>query len=255
VRWVLISLVVVAVVLGAAFAFQRKLIYLPSDGPLPHDHDVTLRTADGLDLTAWYFPVDTPKATVLVAPGNAGNRSLRTPLARALNARGLNVLLLDYRGYGGNPGSPSEEGLALDVRAARDFAARQPGPLVYFGESLGSAVVAELATEHPPHAMILRSPFTDLAAAGQKHYPFLPVRLLLRDTFPVADHVQRTNAPVTVVYGERDSIIPPEQSRTVAERARARVVEVRGADHNDMALLDGPEVVDAVTRSIGNVSN
>lgn len=249
---------IVAVVFGGAFAFQRKLIYLPSGGPLPGaadvlegGRDVTLVTADGLRLAAWHFPVDSARATVLVAPGNAGNRHLRVPLARALTARGLSVLLLDYRGYGGNPGDPSEDGLALDVRAAREFLLRDAGVpaerLLYFGESLGSAVVAELAAEHPPAGLVLRSPFTDLASVGARHYPFLPVRWLLLDRFPTAEHVTRVDAPVTVVYGTSDSIVPPDQSRAVATAAGAAVVEVPGADHNDRVLLDGPDLVDAIT--------
>ncbi|MEU4744165.1 alpha/beta fold hydrolase, partial [Actinosynnema sp. NPDC023658] len=236
--------IIVAVVFGGAFAFQRKLVFLPSGGPLPAagevvagGRDVTLTTGDGLRLTAWHFPVDPARATVLVAPGNAGNRHLRVPLARALTARGLSVLLLDYRGYGGNPGDPTEAGLALDVRAAREFLVRDagvpPGRLLYFGESLGAAVVAELATEHPPAGLVLRSPFTDLASVGAHHYPFLPVRWLLLDEFPVQRHVAHVDAPVTVVYGTADTVVPPGQSRAVATAAGARAVEVTGADHND----------------------
>ncbi|MFT7836051.1 alpha/beta fold hydrolase [Saccharothrix sp. BKS2] len=249
------AVIIVVVVLGSAFALQRKLVFLPSGGPLPAAADVlpggrdaTLATADGLSLSAWYFPVPGARAAVLVAPGNAGNRSMRAPLAAALTARGLSVLLLDYRGFGGNPGSPTEAGLALDVRAARDFLVTETGlPLLYFGESLGSAVVAELAVEHPPVGLVLRSPFTDLAAVGRVHYPFLPVRWLLLDRFPTAEHAAATSAPVTVVYGSADSVVPPGQSRAVATAAGGRAVEVPGADHNDRVLLDGPDVVAAVT--------
>jgi fermentation-respiration switch protein FrsA (DUF1100 family) len=256
------AVTIVAVVFGGAFAFQRKLIYLPSGGPLPSaaeilpgGQDVTLVTDDGLRLAAWYFPVDAAQATVLAAPGNAGNRSLRVPLARALYARGLSVLLLDYRGYGGNPGDPTESGLALDVRAAHEFLVRDaavpPEQLLYFGESLGAAVVAELATEHPPAGLVLRSPFVDLASAGRRHYPFLPLRWLLLDTFPVLEHMSRIRAPVTVVYGDSDSIVPPEQSRAVAAAAGGRAVEVQGANHNDLVLLDGPELIDAIIELAG----
>lgn len=256
-----VAVIIVGVVFGGVFAFQRKLIYLPTGGPLPGaaeilagGRDVTLTTSDGLSLASWYFPADNAKAAVLVAPGNAGNRSFRAPLARALNARGLSVLLLDYRGYGGNPGAPSEAGLALDVRAARDFLLHEARiPLVYFGESLGSAVVTELATEHPPSALVLRSPFVDLASVGQRHYPFLPVRWLLRDEFPTRDNVARVKAPVTVVYGSADSIVPAEQSREVASAAGATAIEVPGADHNDLAFSGGPELVDAIVRGTDGV--
>ncbi len=161
------------------------------------------------------------------------------------------MLLLDYRGYGGNPGEPSEDGLALDVRAAQDFLTREAGtPLIYFGESLGSAVVTELATERPPSALVLRSPFVDLASVGQRHYPFLPVRWLLRDEFPTTDAVARVKAPVTVVFGAEDSIVPAEQSREVAQAAGARTIEVPGADHNDPVFSDGPELIDAIAGAI-----
>ncbi|WP_410652169.1 alpha/beta hydrolase [Amycolatopsis sp. cmx-4-54] len=253
-----VAVTIVGVVFGGAFAFQRKLIYLPEAGPLataadvlPGGRDVTLTTSDGLSLASWYFPVAGAKAAVLVAAGNAGNRSYRVPIARALTARGLSVLLLDYRGYGGNPGEPSEDGLALDVRAAQDFLVREAGtPLIYFGESLGSAVVTELAVERPPSALVLRSPFVDLASVGQRHYPFLPVRWLLRDVFPTRDNVARVKAPVTVVYGASDSIVPAEQSRAVARAAGAEAIEVPGADHNDPALSDGPELIGAIAGAV-----
>jgi uncharacterized protein len=255
-----VLVVVVALVLGLAYLFQRRLIYLPSAGPvpaaetaLPGARDIELRTADGLTLRAWYAPArgqDTG-VDVLVAPGNAGDRAMRAPLAEALRARGLSVLLLDYRGYGGNPGDPTEEGLALDVRAARQYLVDQGAEsILYFGESLGAAVVTELATEYPPCGMLLRSPFSELADVAGEHYPFLPARLLLKDRFRVVEHIRRVTAPVTVVYGSADDIVPVGQSRAVAEAAAGPVttVEVPGAGHNDPELLDGPRLVNATAR-------
>ncbi len=102
---------------------------------------------------------------VLVAPGNAGNREGRAGLAEELSRRGLAVLLMDYRGYGGNPGSPSEDGLAADADAAAEALKELGYPAqrtIYFGESLGTGVVAALQSRHPPAGMVLRSPFTDL---------------------------------------------------------------------------------------------
>jgi uncharacterized protein len=264
VRRAMVGIVAVVVVftllVGLLWAFQRSLIYLPDAGPvgaasaqLPGARDVGLTTGDGLELGAWYLPgpaVDSP--AVLVANGNGGHRGMRAPLARALGEAGLGVLLFDYRGYGGNPGSPSEDGLALDVRAAREFLLHEahvaPDRLLYFGESLGAAVVTELATQHPPAGLILRSPFVDLASVGAVHYPFLPVRLLLRDRYPVAEQLGRVGVPTTVVYGTGDSIVPPGQSRAVADAAPQlhRLVEVPGADHNDLVLLEGEAVVSAV---------
>ena len=259
-RVVLVVVVFVGVLVAVIWALQRRLIYYPSPGPVPEAHtvvdgasEVTLRTNDGLALGAWFVLPEAPSngMTVLVANGNAGDRSLRAPLARALAREGFGVLLFDYRGYGGNPGQPSEDGLAQDVRAAYRFLVEEKGVarrrLVYFGESLGAAVVTELSTEHPPAGLILRSPFTDLASVGQAHYPFLPVRALLRDRFPVIDHIRSVDVPTVVVYATNDSVVPAAQSLAVADAAAGTtsVVEVAG-DHNDIALLDGRALIGAV---------
>jgi uncharacterized protein len=257
--------VLIAALLGGAllllWSLQRHLIYLPSQAPVARAatlidgaRDVTLLTSDGLELGAWFVPGHPPQRgfTVLVANGNAGDRSLRAPLASALAEEGLSVLLFDYRGYGGNPGTPSEQGLAHDARAAYRFLVEEasvaPERVLLFGESLGAAVVAELATEHRAGGLLLRSPFSDLATVGRLHYPFLPVDALLRDRFPVAEHIRAVDLPTTVVLGTEDSIVPPELSRSVADAAAGptTVVEVEGAEHNDPALLDGELVVAAV---------
>jgi fermentation-respiration switch protein FrsA (DUF1100 family) len=168
-----------------------------------------------------------------------------------LAAKGLAVLLLDYRGYGGNPGAPSERGLLTDARAARAYLIGHGVPahrLIYFGESLGAAVATRLAAEQPPAALVLRSPFTSLAAVGSHHYPLLPIRLLLRDRFPVSELINQVRAPTVVIYGSADTIVPPEQSAAVAAAAGGlvRVIEVAGADHNDAALLEGNDLIAAV---------
>ncbi|MFB9357826.1 alpha/beta hydrolase [Actinoplanes nipponensis] len=266
VRAALVVLLLVALLVAAGWLLQRRLIYFP-DRSAPRlgagVQEVSLPTVDGLTLGAWLVrpPPGTPdrRVAVLVAHGNAGNRQGRLPLAAALAGRGLTVLLTDYRGYGGNPGDPSERGLARDADAARAYLIDRAGfpaeRLVYFGESLGAAVATALAVRHPPAALVLRSPFTDLPAAGREHYPFLPVRLLLRDRFPVGDLVARVTAATLVVYGTADTVVPPAQSLAVAGRAAGpvRVVAVAGADHNDAALLDGRQLVDAVAELAAGV--
>jgi uncharacterized protein len=260
VRGALLVLAVVGLIVLLLWALQRQLIYLPSDGPVPDAgetiddaREVTLETSDGLQLKGWFVPAREPLEgmTVLVANGNAGHRGLRAPLAEALADAGLSVLLFDYRGYGGNPGSPSEEGLARDARAAYRYLVEDegipPDRILYFGESLGAAVVAELALEHPPAGLVLRSPFVDLGTVARDHYPFVPT-FLIRDRYEVAEKVARLEVPTLVVYGSQDSIVGPGQSQEVAARAAGpiRVVEVEGADHNDRALLDGGEMIEAV---------
>ena len=260
VRSAVAVLIAVLVILLIAWAAQRRLIYFPDRAapPVPAGaREITVRTADGLRLGAWLLtpPPGTPDrgVSVLILPGNAGNRAGRMPLATALTRRGLTVLALDYRGYGGNDGSPSEDGLARDADAAYAYLAQSGRPIVYYGESLGAAVATALAVRHPPAGLLLRSPFTDLAAAGRTHYPFLPVGPLLRDRFPVRSLIAHVRAPTAVVYGTADRVVPPEQSRAVADAAGnpARVVVVDGADHNDRILLDGPALIAAVEELAG----
>lgn len=147
---------IVALVASGVITFiwsqQRRLIYFPSAGPvpsassvLPAGRDVVVETQDGMRLGGWYFPHTSGGSgpAVLVCNGNAGDRSMRAELAVALHGLGLSVLLFDYRGYGGNPGRPSEQGLAADARAAQEWLSGQsdvdPARIAYFGESLGAA--------------------------------------------------------------------------------------------------------------------
>ena len=267
----LVAAAVLATSVGLLWAFQRRLIYLPSPGPvppaaslLPGAEDVSFETADGLRLQGWFVPpapVDTrtPAPAVLVCNGNGGDRSMRADLAAALTRLGLAVLLFDYRGYGGNPGSPTEEGLAADARAALAYLAGRPevdpARVVYLGESLGAAVALRLATERPPAALVLRSPFASLVEVGRRHYPVLPVSLLLRDRYDSAELAGRLATPTLVVAGGRDRIVPASHSRRLFAAAPEpkRLVLLEGADHNDHELLAGPRLVDALRSFLASV--
>ena len=251
--------------LAAAWGLQDAVIYKPDRSRpgsgvslAPGARDVTLATSDGLELGAWYLPAPGGcDATVLFAHGNGGNRESRSGLVQALNGLGYGVLVFDYRGYGGNAGRPSQAGLARDVRAAREYLvgeARIPAEsIVYFGESLGSAVVTELASEHPPAAMLLRSPFTTLPDVGRRLLR-VPVGWLLRDRYPVRERMAWMPAvPVGVVYGHGDRLVPGRLSRAVARSAAEAghpvfEAEVACSGHDDPALMDGPAVVDALAR-------
>lgn len=264
----LVLVLLVGVVGAVLYALQRQLIYFPDSTPVPPASDVisgaqdiTLDTSDGLELGAWFVPARPTEDTgmaVLVAPGNAGNRARRAGFAEELGDRGLAVLLMDYRGYGGNPGSPSEDGLAADADAAAaalldlGYSADRT---IYFGESLGSGVVAALQARHPPAGIVLRSPFTDLADVGAHHYPWLPVRALLRDRFPVVDHLADSNVPITVIYGLDDSVVPSELSARVADQANSLLerVVLTNADHNEPVMF-GSRVAEAVQRLARSVN-
>lgn len=212
------------VLVATVWLGQRSQIYHPDRTTvpsaaqmLPGAHDVILATSDHLALRAWYLPpAGSCRAAVLVAQGNGGNRAGRVGLAQAIHDRGFGVLLFDYRGYGGNAGQPSEAGLALDARAARTFLLNDAGvaqeELIYLGESIGAGVASELAVEHPPAAMVLRSPMTSLADVVQALYG-VPVGWVLRDRYPVRENVEHVNVPIAVVYGTADTMVPAAQSR------------------------------------------
>lgn len=270
-RTVLGAGVVAVGLLGLVWALQRSLIYFPDStavGPaeesLPGAEDVTHHTADGLELRAWFLPADPDARTggvaeaeavgdmaVLYLPGNGGNRAGRAPVAAALAERGFAVMMPDYRGFGGNPGRATEDGLAVDARSAQQaLADRGYGAerTIYVGESLGSGVAARLAAEVPPAGVVLRSPMTSLADVGRAHYPFLPVGMLLREEYDVVAHLGKVQAPVAVMYSEADEVVPAEQSARVA--AAEQVVEtlvLDGAGHNDPVMF-GDRLADLTAR-------
>ena len=250
-----------------AWMFQRRLIYFPSgDVPAPsqvgltHVEEVQFPTADGLTLNGWFIKstASVPASTVVVFNGNAGHRAYRAPLAIALQEHGVQVLLFDYRGYGDNEGTPTEAGLRADARAVRSYVVGRgdvdAARLVYFGESLGSAVAVALAAEHPPAGLVLRSPFTSLVDVGQLHYPFLPVQLLLRDRFAAIDDIRRVDCPVLVIAGDRDRVVPlPESRRLYDAMPSPKELVILAGDHNDIELLAGDDMIAAIVRFLRQV--
>lgn len=267
VRRLVVTAVVLALLLGVLMGLltglQRHLIYVPNRavvGPAAQLHaggqDVTLHTDDGLDLTAWLLPPTTGPAgdrgvAVLFAPGNGGNREGRSTLFRELTDRGLTVLALEYRGYGGNPGSPSEEGLAADARAAAALLREQgfdAAHTLYLGESLGTGVLVRLATTDPPAGIVLRSPFTSLVDVARALFGGLPIGPLVRDRFPLLEQVRGIRVPITVIRGDADQVVDTELSARVARSVPklAEEIVMTGVDHNDPPMF-GPRVADAVS--------
>ena len=229
----------------------------PSGAGLPSAESFTVRTADGLSLGAWFIPAGDPaSATVIVFNGNAGHRGHRAALAHALAGAGFNACLFDYRGYGGNAGSPTEGGLLSDARAIHAAVVSRPGVdaarVVLFGESLGTGVAVALAAEARPLAVVLRSPFTSMAEVAAHHYWFLPVRRLLWDRYDSLGRLGALQCPVAVVAGDRDRVVPYAMSRRLYDAVSGpkTFVTVPGADHNDFELNAGPLVVSAVAWAV-----
>lgn len=255
--WVALA---VAAILGVVYLLQRSLIYLPTQ-VVPETPEgvveVTYETDDGLTLSAWFVPSSGDRGSVIVFNGNAGNRANRLPLGEALAEAGYSVLLTDYRGFGGNRGTPSETSLAIDARAALAYMAGRVGTdrLVYYGESLGAGVAIGLATETAPAALILRSPFTSLADVASVHYPFLPASLLLIDRYRNIERIGDVQAPTLFVAGTADTIVPADQTRELYEAASEPkdLLMIEGAGHNDRALLDGDDMVEAMVEFLDRV--
>ncbi len=259
-RPVVLALIAVLAGMSMLWALQRRLMYFPF-GAVPEPDAVGLRattvqfeTSDGLSLGGWLVPpAGTPRGvTIVVFNGNAGNRSFRAPLASRLADAGFTTLLFDYRGYGANPGTPTEQGLLRDGRAAIEWltthGGADPDRLVYFGESLGTGVAVAMAAERRPAALVLRSPFTSMMDVARHHYPLLPVGLLLRDRYDASDLIARIGCPVLIIAGDRDRIVPAVLSQRLFAAASEpkQLVLIEGLDHNDEPLVAGREMVGAV---------
>lgn len=263
-RTLLVVAVLALVFLAFLYLTQRNLIYFPSSvrpepALLPAGAEtIELETDDGLPLPAWFLPpaAGAPErggAAVLVCNGNAGDRSHRLDVGLALSALGYAVVLFDYRGYAGNPGSPSEEGLRGDARAAAAALATRPeidpGRIAYLGESLGAAVCGGLATERPPAALILRSPPPSMAEMARHHYPFLPViEALIMDRYPLVEQLRAVEVPTLVIVTERDDVVPADLSRRVYEAAPGpkALIVLDAAHHNDPVLFAGEQLIGEV---------
>lgn len=217
--------------LGYLFVVQRSLLYLPDRsvpdiagaGLNPRAAPVAVTTADGLQLLAWHARPRTPRDPVMVYfHGNAGHIGYRGDKLRPYLDAGWGLLLPEYRGYGGNPGQPSEQGLYADGRAALDFvqaAGVPPERILLYGESLGAAVAVQMAIERPVGAVVLEAPFASLGASAQYHYPYVPARWLVLDRYDSLAKVARLGAPLLILHGEGDTITPARFGRQLFEAA------------------------------------
>ena len=255
-----IAALVVALMSGLFGALQRSFIYFPlAQAPppvaevLPGAQDVRFTTADAIELSGWFRPGARGAVTVIVFNGNAGDRSHRAPLASALAREGFGVLLFDYRGYAGQDGTPSEDGLAADARAALEHVRSRPDVdpqrIAYYGESLGAAVAIGLAFDSPPAALVLRSPFTSLEDMARLHYPWLPIGPLLVERYDSMGRVAGLRTRTLVIAGTHDEIVPLGHSRRLYDAAPEpkRFVAIDSAGHNDLELLSGARLVDEVS--------
>jgi len=219
----------------------RQLEATPRDAGFDYV-DVTVKTADGILLHGWYVYAPNPRGTVLFLHGNAGNISHRLDSIAIFHELGLDTFIIDYRGYGQSEGRPGEEGTYRDAEAAWEHLVTErgedPARIIVFGRSLGGGVAAWLATRHKVAALVVESSFTSAVDMAAHLYPFMPVRLISRLKYPVADYVARAECPVLIVHSRDDEIIPFAMGKALYEAAPApkAFIELAG-DHNNGFLL------------------
>ncbi|WP_373054642.1 alpha/beta hydrolase, partial [Thioalkalivibrio sp.] len=236
---------------GLIFLTQDRLFYLPSSNVTSTPErigldyeDVELVSGDGVRLHGWFLPGPEGDSPVLLfLHGNAGNIGHRLHSLQQFHELGLAVLIIDYRGYGRSAGRPDEAGTYADARAAWQYLTEERSipaeAIVVFGRSLGAAVAAELATGVEPAAVILESAFTSAADLGARHYPWLPVRALLRHEYDTLGRIDAITAPILFAHSPQDEIVPFEQAeRLHAAAGDARLLEMQGG-HNDAFLATG----------------
>jgi hypothetical protein len=227
------------------YVTQRSMMYFPETihttpaaAGLPQAEEVTLTTSDGEHIFAWHVPPRDGKPVILYFHGNGGALRYRVERFTRLTNDGIGIVAVEYRGYGGSSGSPSERGLIADAEAGYAFAAARYSTqqIVVWGESLGSGVAVALAAEKPVGRVILEAPFTSAAAVGAKHYWYVPVRLLMTDQFRSDARIGKVTAPLLILHGVKDQVVPyamGEQLFALANKPK-HIVRFLDGGHEDL---------------------
>jgi fermentation-respiration switch protein FrsA (DUF1100 family) len=212
----------------------------PSAAGIPFN-DLEITTEDGVRLHGWWMEHPSPRAAVIYWHGNGGNLSLWLDVLADIHRRGFSVLAVDYRGYGGSAGSPSEQGIYIDAQAVSAYYRQhlqRPGVrTLYWGRSLGCAVASHAARASAPEALILESPFADVRSLFAGNPVMTVLGLFASYRFPTAEHLGGYRGPLLVLHGDADSVIPFRSGQLAHERAASsskKLVVLRGADHNDV---------------------
>ena len=244
-KWLITAVALYGGFVALLYVAQRSLQYFPErrrTAPravgLPQAEEAVLNTGDGEQVVIWHVPPREGHPVFLYFHGNGGALRWRDERFRALIADGSGLVALSYRGYGGSSGRPTEAGLLADAAAAYAFAiARYPARrIVLWGELLGSAVALAVAAEKPVGHLVLEAPFTSAADVGARFCWFVPVRLLMKDQFRSDLRASMVTAPVLVVHGENDTVVPVTLGKRLYALIKApkRFVTVVAAGHNDL---------------------
>jgi fermentation-respiration switch protein FrsA (DUF1100 family) len=238
-------------VLLVLFMIQSSFIYFPDitrPDPamfgVPDMKTVTVRTDDGLLLEGWYTAPKDPDGPVIVLfHGNGGHMGIRAFKSRGYVERGYGFLLAEYRGYGGNPGSPGEKGFYDDAKAYIEWLIKDQGiaesKIILYGESLGTGVATEMALQYPAiAALVLETPYTSLTELAQSQFFFVPAFLLIRDRFDSMRKIGSVKAPVLILHGKHDIVVPfhyGEKLFAAAKEPKEMAVYPDGG-HNDLYM-------------------
>jgi len=252
-----LGLLILIVLVVVAWSQQRILMYVPDPtrvdpklAGLPEVTEITLETPDGAKLIAWYGPAQPGQPTLLYFHGNAGNLASRAGRVGEYMAKGRGILMMSYRGYSGSTGKPTEARNMADAELAYQWLIQRgikPEEIVLYGESLGSGVAVQLAAKKSVGGVLLDAPYTSIAEVGARIYPFLPVRALILDRYDSLSRIDKINAPLLIIHGELDNLIPIEMGRKLFAEAKApkEFAEIAGAGHADHYLYGSYDVTHA----------
>jgi fermentation-respiration switch protein FrsA (DUF1100 family) len=247
-------------VVAALWLFQRSLLYMappnPPGSPPAGYSAVMLTTEDGLRLTAWYHPAQAGRPTIVFYSAQGASLAFSAEWSQGFASAGMGLLLVSFRGFDANPGSPTEEGLYRDGRAALAWLAEQGiGNPVIMGLSLGTGTAAQMAAEAAsrppefpagshPQALVLLAPYRSVTEIAAARYPFAPVRLLLKDRFDTESIIAGIRMPLMIAHGDADELIPYAEGQAVFARAREpkQFITLLGAGHNFPCDLILPEL-------------
>lgn len=258
---VLFYLIVAAVL----FFTQRRMMFgpdrtrvLPSSVNVKNVSEVELITPEGHVLYCWYGTAAANKPTILFFHGNGGNVANREDKYRQLMEQGYGIFMLGYRGFGGSGGSPSEVAFVKDARLAYDHLTKKNGldasDIVIYGESIGTSVAVQLAATVPSHAVVLEAPMFSVLSIAQGLYPYVPVGSFLRDKFETNLFIGKVTAPLLIVHGDEDRVIPISSGRALYELANEpkRFQVISGGGHNDLYSLP---IVAVISEFLGDLKN
>ena len=256
-KWTGIALVCLYIGVAAyLYVAQRSMMYFPetihttpAQAGLPQAEEVSLTASDGTQIIAWHVAPRDNKPVILYFHGNGGALRYRIERFRTLVSDGIGLVALEYRGYGGSGGTPSETGLIEDGEAAYAFAAAHypTQQLVLWGESLGTAIAVAVAAEKPVGRVILEAPFTSAAAVASLHYWYMPVRLLMKDQYRSDERIGKITAPVLILHGVHDRTVPFAMGERMFDLSKAprHIVRFLDGGHED---LDANGALFAVAR-------